>query len=239
MALEIGIWEGSLEKARLIGETTIPLESAIAHNTDWWPLLSPSFPLIINRSTSLDTLGKFLYNNHFITSTIDPILIVSSLDLGVKPHELPLCLSESRSVPSSRRNSGRSDIIEPPVLPLLRRSGDNLNRPLSASPTRTMSFRHNSVDKITNNLLDPAGNTLKLNLPTSPRRKSATAIMSRDSDEPDPGLYKGGPNSFTKVAQLKESNRRRDSETSSDGMSSESDSINTSTLSLMESENGE
>lgn len=58
MALEIGVWEGSTDKSELVGETTIPLENAIAHNTDWWPLLSPSFPLIINRSTSCDTLGR-------------------------------------------------------------------------------------------------------------------------------------------------------------------------------------
>lgn len=60
MALEIGIWEtsGTSDKPELLGETMIPMESAIAHNTDWWPLLLPQYLYNLARSSSLDTLGK-------------------------------------------------------------------------------------------------------------------------------------------------------------------------------------
>lgn len=131
-------------------------------------------------------------------------------------------------------------------MPLLRRSGDNLNYLSSTiSPPRrsSMNIKHNSVDKISFNLLDPlVNNTLILDVPaTSPRRKSATAIMSRDLIEPDPPPYTTTtrPESLPKyVQQSREFKKRRDSETSSDGYTSESDSINTSTLSLFECSNG-
>ncbi|XP_074595814.1 regulating synaptic membrane exocytosis protein fife isoform X2 [Brevipalpus obovatus] len=232
MALEIGIWEGMPANAKILGETVIPLESAIAHNTDWWPLLSSVFPYNINRSTSLDTLA-------------------------VKLHEHPVCLSESKSVPSSRRNSGRSDIIEPPMMPHLRRSGDNLA--INISPSRTMSLRHNSIDKISiantpppssamivnkltnlgTDLISANNNNLQVDLPISPRRKSATAIMSRTSVERT-GSLKSIDTHRSSSAGLDRDptdiNKRRESDTSSEGLTSESDSINTSTLSHIDGE---
>jgi hypothetical protein len=48
MALEVSVWEdlsGSGGNARLLGETVIPLESAITHHSEWWPLLP-----VVNRS---------------------------------------------------------------------------------------------------------------------------------------------------------------------------------------------
>jgi hypothetical protein len=59
MALEITIWDENNDQLKALGETVIPIESAIAHNTDWWPLLAPNYIYTVNQSSSTDLIGIY------------------------------------------------------------------------------------------------------------------------------------------------------------------------------------
>ena len=74
MALEISVWEDTGgNNARMLGETVIPLESAITHHSEWWPLLpvvnrlNPSQLVLtynepVDRSASMEYLSMFCLN---------------------------------------------------------------------------------------------------------------------------------------------------------------------------------
>ncbi|RWS12665.1 hypothetical protein B4U79_15409, partial [Dinothrombium tinctorium] len=114
MALEIGVWEDDGCEAKLMCDSVIPLESAIGHQTDWWPLLAANYQKQLNRSSSMNlTTLNINEDNHY-------------------------CLNGSASVPSSRRNSGRKESVGSlSISPTLKRSLGSIQ----TSPTRTRSLR--------------------------------------------------------------------------------------------------
>lgn len=59
MALEITIWSQNDNEVKALGETVIPIESGIAHNTDWWPLLAANYIYTVNHSPSMDYIGEY------------------------------------------------------------------------------------------------------------------------------------------------------------------------------------
>lgn len=73
MALEISVWEETGgNNAWMLGETVIPLESAITHHSEWWPLLpvvnrfnasqqqlAPTYIEPVDRSASMEYLSRF------------------------------------------------------------------------------------------------------------------------------------------------------------------------------------
>lgn len=197
------------------------------------------------------------------------------------------CLSESKSVPSSRRNSGRSDIVDP------LRVINNLNPLLVTtssqsvtSPTRTMSLRmgrtssdafvhHSGIQGgnvsigggsgtlITSNS-GTSGPTPSLTLeppPLSPRRKSASSLIMSNANmnrsfslKSNPDISLTSDSTIIGSTSIISKGSKRDggltghnndpssgynnSDSDSEGGTSESDSINTSTLSQMDCDLG-